>query len=66
MDGLSWDDLDASEQHAMAMLADGGATDLCDPEVLLTLTRIGLISASRLTASGEQMMSAAIWRAIAV
>jgi hypothetical protein len=65
MDGLSWDDLDASEQRAIAMLADGVSTDLCDPVALLTLRRIGPVSVSRLTAGGEQMLSAAVRRAFA-
>jgi hypothetical protein len=65
MDGLSWDDLDASEQRAIAMLAEGFSTDLCDPVALLTLRRIGLVSVSRLTESGEQMLSAAVRRAFA-
>jgi hypothetical protein len=65
MDGLSWDDLDASEQRAIAMLSDGVSTDLCDPVALLTLRRIGLVCVSRLTASGEQMLSAAVRRAFA-
>jgi hypothetical protein len=65
MDGLSWDDLDECEQRAIAVLADGVSTDLCDSIALLTLRRIGLVSVSRLTASGEQMLSAAVRRAFA-
>jgi hypothetical protein len=65
MDGLSWDDLDASEQRGIAMLADGVSTEFCDPVALLTLTRIGLIRGSRLTTSGEQLLSAAVRRAFA-
>lgn len=65
MDGLSWDDLNASEQRAIALLADGVSTELCDPLALLTLRRVGLVSVARLTASGEQMLSAAAGRAFA-
>jgi len=65
MDGLSWDDPDASEQRAIAMLADGVSTDLCDRIALLTLTRIGLIRGPSLTTSGEQLLSAAVRRAFA-
>jgi hypothetical protein len=65
MDGLSWSDLDANEQRAIAMLADGVSTDLCDPVALLTLRRIGLVSVSRLTPVAEQMLSAAVRRPFA-
>jgi hypothetical protein len=65
MDGLSWDDLDASEQRVMAMLADGVSTELCDPAALMTLRRIRLVSVDRLTASGEHLLSTAVRRAFA-
>ena len=65
MDGLSWTDLDASEQRAMAMLADGVSSELCDPVALLTLRRIGLVRGARLTISGEQLLSEAVRRAFA-
>jgi hypothetical protein len=65
MDGISWDDLDVSEQRAMAMLADGVSTDLSDRIAILTLNRIGLVRGSRLTTSGEQLLSAAVRRAFA-
>jgi hypothetical protein len=65
MDGLSWSDLDANEQRAIAMLADGVSTDLCDPVALLTLRRIGLVSVSRLTPVAEQMLSAAVRQSLA-
>jgi hypothetical protein len=57
MDGISWTDLDADEQRATAMLAEGASTDLCDPVALLTLRRIGLVRGSRLTLAAEQMLS---------
>ena len=65
MDELSWEDLDVSEQRAIAMLADGVSSDLCDPVALLTLTRIGLIRGFRLTTGGEQLLTAAVRRAFA-
>jgi hypothetical protein len=65
MDGISWNDLDADEQRAIAMLADGVSTALCDPIALLTLRRIGLTSGTRLTLMGEQLLSAAVRRAFA-
>jgi hypothetical protein len=65
MDGLSWDDLDSSEQRAIAMLADGVSTDLCDPIAILTLTRIGLVRGPSLSTSGEQLLSEAVRRAFA-
>ena len=65
MDGISWDDLDVSEQRAIAMLADGVSTDLCDRVAILTLNRIGLVRGSRLTAIGEQLLSAVVRRAFA-
>jgi len=65
MDGISWTDLDSNEQRAIAMLADGVSTDLCDPVALLTLRRIGLVSGASLTTSVEQLLSAAVRRAFA-
>jgi len=65
MDGISWTDLDSHEQRAIAMLADGISTDLCDPVALLTLRRIGLVSGARLTPGAEQMLAAAVREAFA-
>jgi hypothetical protein len=65
MDGISWTDLDADEQRAIAMLADGVSTEFCDPVALLTLRRVGLVTGSRLTPAAEQMLSAAVRRAFA-
>jgi hypothetical protein len=65
MDGISWTDLDDHERRAIAMLADGVSTDLCDPIALLTLRRIGLVSGSRLTPAVEQMLSEAVRKAFA-
>jgi hypothetical protein len=64
MDGISWTDLDADEQRAIAMLAEV-STELCDPVALLTLRRIGLVRGFRLTPAGEQLLSAAVRSAFA-
>jgi hypothetical protein len=63
--GLAWTDLDVDEQRALAMLKGGVSTELCDPVALLTLTRLGLIRFSRLTAAAEQLLSAAVRQAFA-
>jgi hypothetical protein len=65
MDGISWTDLDSHEQRAIAMLADGVSTDLCDQVAVLTLRRIGLVRGSRLTLAAEQMLSEAVRKAFA-
>jgi hypothetical protein len=65
MDDISWTDLDADEQRALAMLAQGISCDFCEPVALLTLRRIGLIRGSRLTPAAEQLLSAAIRREFA-
>jgi hypothetical protein len=65
MDGIGWTDFDVDEQRTLAMLADGVTTELCDPVALLTLTRLGLISRSRLTLAAEQLLSAAVRQAFA-
>jgi hypothetical protein len=65
MDGISWTDLDADERRAIAMLAEGAATDLCDPVALLTLRRVGLVRGARLTLAAERMLSEAARNAFA-
>jgi hypothetical protein len=60
MDGISWTDLDADEQRAIAMLRDGFSAESCDPVAFLSLNRIGFIKASRLTPEAEKMLSAAL------
>ena len=65
MDGISWTDLNLDEQRAIAMLADGLPTNLCDPVALLTLRRIGFVRGFRLTPAGEQLLSAAVRSAYA-
>jgi hypothetical protein len=47
MDGMSWSDLNADEQSAIALLAAGASAELCDPVALSTLTRIGLVKGLR-------------------
>jgi hypothetical protein len=65
MDGISWTDPDADEQRAIALLAEGASTDLCDPVALLTLRRIGLVRGTRLTLAAEQMLEKAVRSAFA-
>jgi hypothetical protein len=65
MEDISWTDLDADEQRAIAMLAENASTDLCDPVAMLTLQRIGLVRGSRLTLAAEQMLSKAVRNAFA-
>jgi hypothetical protein len=60
MDGISWTDLDASEQRALTILGDGAAAEFCDPVALLTLKRIGLVKGSRLTPAAEHLLRAAL------
>jgi hypothetical protein len=60
MDGISWTDLDADEQRALAMLAQGISPDFCEPVALLTLKRIGMIMGSRLTPAAEHLLAAAV------
>jgi hypothetical protein len=65
MDDISWTDLDADEQRALAMLSVGFSAELCGSVTLLTLKRIGLIKGSRLTLEAEQLISAAVRREFA-
>ena len=65
MEGIAWTDLDSDEQSALAMLANGGSSDFCDPVALLTLTRLGFIRFSRLTPAAEQLLSVAVRQAFA-
>ncbi len=66
MDGISWNDLDADEQRTIAMLAAGVSPELCDRIALLTLTRIGLVRASRLTPLGDELRRAAILQELSI
>jgi hypothetical protein len=65
MDGISWSDLNADEQSAIALLAAGASAELCDAVSLLTLTRIGLIKGLRLTPSGKQLQKVALLHELA-
>ncbi len=65
MDDISWTDLDSDEQRAIAMLGAGVSAELCDPVALLTLSRIGLVSGSRLTSAGDQLRRAAALQELA-
>jgi hypothetical protein len=53
MEGITWADLDADEQRAIAILGAGLSIELCDPVALLTLRRLGLIVGSHLTAAAH-------------
>ena len=65
MDGISWTDLDADEQHVIVMLVEGASTALCDPVALLTLRRVGLVRGSHLSPAGEKIVSTATRREFA-
>jgi hypothetical protein len=65
MNGVSWCDLNADEQSAIAMLAAGASADLCDPVALLTLTRRGFVKGLQLTAASAPLQKAALLREIA-
>jgi hypothetical protein len=60
MEGISWTDLDLVEQRTLAMLGDGVSAEFCDPVALLTLRRIGLVRAARLTPAAEKMLATAL------
>lgn len=55
MEGISWADLDANEQRAVAVLGAGLSIELCDPLALLSLRRLGLIVGSHLTAAAHKL-----------
>ena len=65
MDGISWIDLDKDEQRVIAMLMEGVSADLCEPVVLLTLKRVGLVKGSQLTPAAEQLLAEAARQAFA-
>ena len=65
MDGISWADLDADEQRAIAILGAGLSIELCEPLALLTLRRLGLIIESRLTAAGHCLRTDAVLKSVA-
>lgn len=60
MEGITWADLDADEQRAIAILGAGLSTKLCDPVALLTLRRLGLIAGFHLTAAARNLRRDAI------
>jgi hypothetical protein len=62
MDEISWADLTASEQHAIAVLGAGMSIGLCDPFAIATLRRFGLVRGSRLTSGAERLRTEAILR----
>jgi hypothetical protein len=60
MEGISWADLDAGEQRAIAILGAGLSIELCDAVALLTLRRFGLIVGSHLTAVAHDLRRDAV------
>jgi hypothetical protein len=52
MKGISWTDLDAEEQRAIAVLGAGLSIELCDP---VALKRLGLIVGSHLTVAAHEL-----------
>lgn len=60
MEGITWADLDADEQRAIAVLGAGLSIELCEPLALLTLRRLGLIVGSHLTAAGHELRRAVV------
>ena len=65
MDDISWNDLNSAEQRAIAVIAAGMPTRLCDALALLTLERAGLVADSRLTPKAEQLRKAALSQTVA-
>jgi hypothetical protein len=55
MEGISWADLDAEEQRAIAVLGAGLCIELCDPIALLKLKWLGLMVGSHLTAAAHDL-----------
>ncbi|MDA9440204.1 hypothetical protein XH98_13960 [Bradyrhizobium sp. CCBAU 51745] len=54
-EGISWTDLNAEEQRAIAILGAGLSIELCDAVALLKLRRLGLIVGSHLTATAHEL-----------
>jgi hypothetical protein len=65
MDDISWGDLNAAEQRAIAVLGAGISIEICDADAVLSLRRAGLLRGSRLTPEAEQMRRAAVLRTLA-
>lgn len=55
MEGISWTELDAEEQRAIAILGAGLSIELCDPVALMKLKRLGLIVGSHLTVAAHDL-----------
>ncbi|GMO91205.1 hypothetical protein BwSH17_77960 [Bradyrhizobium ottawaense] len=62
---ISWADLDSDQKRAIAILGAGLSIDLCDPLALLTLSRLGLIIGSHLTAAGHNLRRDAVVKSVA-
>jgi hypothetical protein len=59
-EGITWADLDADEQRAIAVLGAGLSIELCDPLALVTLRRLGLVVGSHLTAAAHELRRAEV------
>lgn len=55
MEGISWTELDAEEQRAIAILGAGLSIELCDPVALIKLKRLRLIVGSHLTVAAHDL-----------
>jgi hypothetical protein len=64
MGGISWADLDAAEQRAIAILGAGLSIELCAPVALLTLRGLGLVVGWRLTGAGHNLRRGAVLNAL--
>ncbi|BBO07666.1 MULTISPECIES: hypothetical protein [Bradyrhizobium] len=62
---ISWADLDSDQKRAIAILGAGLSIELCDPLALLTLSRLGLIIGSHLTAAGHNLRRDAVVKSVA-
>ncbi|BBO14607.1 hypothetical protein TM102_60770 [Bradyrhizobium sp. TM102] len=62
---ISWADLDSDQKRAIAILGAGLSIELCDPLSLLTLSRLGLIIGSHLTAAGHNLRRDAVVKSVA-
>ncbi|UPJ97422.1 hypothetical protein [Bradyrhizobium sp. 172] len=62
---ISWADLDTAEQRTIAILGAGLSIELCDPLAFLTLSRLGLVIGSHLTAAGHNLRRDAVVKSVA-
>ena len=65
MDDISWGDLNAAEQRAIAVLGAGISIEICDADAVRSLRRAGLLRGYDLTPEAEQLRRAAVLRTLA-